>query len=170
MKKHLMLATIATIALTGAAHAEDSSKTKDFVSKAAIASQFEIETSKLAVERAVSPDVKSLAQQIIDDHTKAGAALRTALTSGVTTPAPAVIDEDHQKKLTELSEKTGTDFDKAYLDIQDDTHDDAIDLFKDYAEDGDNAALKTFAATTLPTLEAHEKQSEIVEERVKAQN
>lgn len=169
MKKHLMLATIATIALTGAAHAQDSDKTKDFVVKAAISNQFELETSKLAIEKASSPDVKAFAEKIITDHTKAGADLRAAIgTAGITTPAPDALDEDHRDKVTKLSEKTGSDFDEAYIDEQEKAHDDAIDLFKDYAKDGDNAALKNFAATTLPTLEAHDKHLEEVDDKAEA--
>jgi putative membrane protein len=35
-------------------------------------------------------------------------------------------------------------------------HTDAVSLFETYAKDGDNAALKSFAAETLPTLNMHQ--------------
>jgi putative membrane protein len=34
-------------------------------------------------------------------------------------------------------------------------HEEAITLFKRYADHGDDAALKSFAKNTLPTLEKH---------------
>jgi len=35
-----------------------------------------------------------------------------------------------------------------------------VELFDEYAEDGDNAALKQFAANTLPTIKQHRDEAE----------
>ena len=43
---------------------------RDFVHKASIANQFEIESSQLALDKAQSSEVKSFAQRMVDDHTK----------------------------------------------------------------------------------------------------
>lgn len=131
---------------------------QQFADKAAVANLFEIETSKLAVKTSKNKDVLAFANKMITDHTKAGTAFKAAVgkASGVTPPAEK-LDEAHQSKLDDLKGKTGEDFDKAYIDAQQDAHDEAVSLFDSYANNGDDAALKTFAAETLPTLKAHEE-------------
>ncbi len=129
---------------------------QQFADKAAVANLFEIETSKLAVKMSKNKDVLAFANKMITDHTKAGTAFKAAVgkATGVTAPAEK-LDEAHQSKLDDLKGKTGEDFDKAYIDAQQDAHDDAVSLFDSYANNGDDAALKAFAAETLPTLKAH---------------
>lgn len=131
---------------------------QQFADKAAVANLFEIETSKLAVKTSKNKDVLAFANKMITDHTKAGTAFKAAVgkATGVTPPAEK-LDEAHQKKLDDLKTKTGEDFDKAYIDAQQDAHDEAVSLFDSYANNGEDAALKAFAAETLPTLKAHEE-------------
>lgn len=142
----------------------DASKTQDFVTKAAIANMFEIKTSEQAVKTSKNADVLAFAKMMIKDHTAAGKTFETAVgvTSGLT--PPAALDDDHQKTLDDLSAKTGTDFDKAYVDIQQSAHADAVNLFDDYSKNGKDAALQTFATDTLPTLQAHKDKIDAFKE------
>ncbi len=129
---------------------------QDFATKAGIANMFEIDSSKLALKMATRADVKAFAQKMIDDHTKAGKDFKTALgkTSGVT--APTALDDAYQSKLDDLKTKAkGDDFDNAYISAQKDAHGDAVSLFDNYSKNGTDPALKDFATTTLPTLQAH---------------
>jgi len=41
------------------------------------------------------------------------------------------------------------------VSAQEDVHEDAVDLFKRYGKEGDNAELKAWAAKTAPALEHH---------------
>lgn len=129
---------------------------QEFADKAAISNAFEIETSKLAVKTSKNQAVLAFANSMIADHGKAGAAFKAAVgkAAGVTPPTDK-LDEDHQKKLDDLKTKTGEDFDEAYIDMQQDAHNKAVDLFDNYANNGTDPALKAFAAETLPTLKAH---------------
>ena len=43
------------------------------------------------------------------------------------------------------------------MKMQRDAHSDAVALFESYAKEGDNAALKTFAQETVPTLKMHKE-------------
>lgn len=142
----------------------DANKTQDFVTKAAIANMFEIKTSELAVKTSKNADVLAFAKMMIKDHTAAGKKFETAVaaTSGLT--PPAALDDDHQKKLDDLATKTGTDFDKAYVDIQQSAHSEAVSLFDDYSKNGKDAALQTFATNTLPTLQAHKDKIDAFKE------
>jgi hypothetical protein len=46
----------------------------------------------------------------------------------------------------------GKEFDRAYDQMQLQAHEEAVALFSDYARNGDNTDLKTWAAQTLPHL------------------
>lgn len=160
---------IAAIAVAAPAHAEEaSSKTKEFIEKAAIGGLYEIETSRAAQAQATSPDVKKFAEMMITDHGKANAGLKASVSrSGLTNPAlPLTLDSDHADKVAALKKKAANDFDEAYIDEQEDAHEDAVALFKSYSEDGDNPELKKYAAETLPKLEGHLKQVKTLDEAI----
>ena len=128
---------------------------QDFVQQAAIGNMFEIESSKLALDHAQSGDVKTFAQRMIDDHTKADGDLKAAVQSaGIIVPAD--LDQAHKDKLDQL-QAANTDFDRQYVDMQVSAHDDAVKLFQGFADSGDNPDVKQFAESTLPTLKDHQK-------------
>lgn len=127
---------------------------EQFVEVAGVSNLFEIETSKLALQQAEDAKVKTFAQQMIDDHTKATAELKTvAQKAGA--KVPTALDAEHKKLLEDLRAQKGGDFDDDYIEAQVDAHEKAVALFGDYAKSGDQAELKAFAAKTLPTLEMH---------------
>jgi putative membrane protein len=135
---------------------------EEFVKQASIAGLFEISSSRLALERAQKAETKEFAERMVQDHTKAAEDLKTAVQAGGLDVAliPAALDEEHEEKLSELREESGEEFDKEYLDVQEDAHDKAVRLFRKYADNGSNASLKTFAANTLPLLKQHEERSD----------
>jgi putative membrane protein len=66
---------------------------------------------------------------------------------------PAKLDHKPQKMIDALNEAKPGEFHKIYAEQQVRAYDKAVELFDDYADAGDNAALKQFAANTLPTIE-----------------
>lgn len=166
MKKINLLAGSAMMALSFVALAPAAmaaADTSDFIAKAVMSDMFEIESSKLAVQKSGDPEVKAFAQQMISDHTKASADLKIAAMADGFTAAqiPTGLDEAHTKKISKLKEaKNGKDFDTLYTDDQNKAHDMAVSLFRDYGQDGDKANLKAFAQKTLPTLKMHEEMAE----------
>jgi putative membrane protein len=61
---------------------------RDFVKDVALAGMAEVESSRLAVQKASSPAVKQFAQKMIDDHTAANAELtKLAQSKGAAPPA-----------------------------------------------------------------------------------
>jgi putative membrane protein len=129
--------------------------TADFVTEAAIGDMFEIQSSKLAVDRSDAA-TKSFATKMIADHEKTSAELKATLASSNSDAViPPALDKSHQKMLDELGALNGDDFTKKYHDDQVSAHKDAVSLFKRYAKGGDNAALKSWAGKTLPMLKHH---------------
>ena len=114
----------------------------------------EIDASKVAVNKAVNPGVKTFAQQMVDEHTKANADLVALATSkGVRVPTePSLADK---AKLKVLGMRDNTSFDKHYVKSQVDAHEDTIKLFQKEIKDGKDADVKAFASKTLPTLQHH---------------
>lgn len=135
-------------------------KTEDFVKEVSMSDIFEIESSKLAVQKG-SAATKAFAQQMIDAHEKTTAELKGLIDGGKVKARVATGMSDGQKKsFDELKELSGKEFDDAYQDDQEDAHEGAVDVFKRYASEGDNADLKAWAAKTLPALEHHLKMAE----------
>lgn len=135
-------------------------KTEDFVKEVSMSDIFEIESSKLALQKG-NAATKAFAQQMIDAHEKTTAELKGLIDGGkVTAPAATGMSDAQKKSFDELKDLSGKEFDDAYQDDQEDAHEDAVDVFKRYASEGENADLKAWAAKTLPALEHHLKMAE----------
>lgn len=134
----------------------NTASTTDFVHKASIANMFEIESSKVALNKSKDSKVKEFAQQMVDDHTKAGDKLKETLKSSKVDAKPEnSLDDKHEKMLEQLKSAKDTSFDSQYINMQRDAHKEAVDLFGSYSKEGDDNSLKDFAAQTLPTLKEH---------------
>jgi putative membrane protein len=133
-----------------------SPSTQDFVTEAANSDMFEIQSSQLALQKSSDPTTKSFANQMVTDHTKTSADLKSMVDNGtVKANLPTSLDSSHQSMLDKLNSLSGEDFAKEYNADQVDGHKAAVDLFKRYAKGGDSDALKSWTATTLPTLQHH---------------
>ena len=151
--------------LAGCAGPVKDDRAADFVQKASVANLFEIKTSELALQRAVNPEVKAFAQQMITDHTRAGADLKAALDTEQSKIGPATaLDDTHHKMLEDLTAASPDAFDDKYIDIQTQAHDEALSIFKDYADGGKDGAVRQFAATTLPVLQAHKDHVKMIDD------
>ena len=131
-----------------------SPSTADFVKEAAMSDMFEIESSKLAAQKSDAP-TKKFAEQMINDHTKTSTELKSTVAGDASAPLPTTLDSSLQGKLDKLKGLDGPEFTKSYHDMQVSAHKDAVSLFERYAKGGDNAKLKSWAATTLPHLQNH---------------
>ncbi len=130
-------------------------KTEDFIMEASASDVFEIESSKLALQKG-NDATKAFAQQMVTDHEKSTAELKALVASGKVQGNPVTtLTEEFKEEIDELAKLDGDELSEEYIDDQVDAHEDAVDLFKRYAEEGENADLKAWAAKTLPALEHH---------------
>jgi putative membrane protein len=141
---------------------EDGSK---FAVAVADAGMMEVQLATLALSKATSGKVKEFAQMMIDDHTKANEELR-ALAQKKNITLPTTLSDKHQKKYTEMSEKTGADFDKEYCELMLKDHRDVVDLFKKAQQSSRDPEFKSWASEKLPTLEHHLSMAERMKESV----
>ena len=126
----------------------------DYAVEAANGGITEIELSKLAKDKATTERIKSYADMMVTDHTKAGDELKS-LAKSKNIVLPDSLSKDSKKKVDDLTKKSGKDFDKAYLDAMSSDHKKTIDLFQKDSSKGEDADLKNFAVTTLPTIRMH---------------
>jgi putative membrane protein len=153
MTNKLLLTMIALLLASTPALAVDKAT---FVQKAEESGEFEIASSDLAKHKAHGPDVKKFAQQMITDHTEAADKLKTAAANaGVKPERVNKMSAKHAQDMEKLEKAKPSEFDAIYVDIQKKAHEEAVDLFRNYAEGGDNAELRRFAQETLPVLETH---------------
>jgi putative membrane protein len=133
--------------------ASDESDAK-FAVDAANGGMAEVALSKLAQGKAATAKVKEFANMMVADHSKANDELM-ALASTKNITLPSAVGTDNQAKMDELAKKSGSEFEKGYIEIMVDDHKKAVDLFDDASKNAKDADIRAFAAKTLPTLKAH---------------
>lgn len=128
-------------------------KTHEFMNEVALGGMAEVELGKLAQEKAIHQRVKNFGEMMVNDHSAANSDLKAiAQQKNVTLPSDMGKHKDHYD---DLSKKQGADFDKAYMKMMVDDHQDNIDAFEKIAENGTDPDVKTFASQKLPTLRKH---------------
>jgi putative membrane protein len=104
-----------------------------------------VELSRLALEKATDPDIKSFAQRMIDDHGAAGNDLKSAL-SGQPIEWPVQLDDKHRKIADALAPKQSADFDREYVDAMVEGHQDLAAKLESRLDVQSLADWKTAAA------------------------
>lgn len=133
-----------------------SNQDQKFVMDAAQSSMMEIETGRLAAQKAANADVKAFGQRMVTDHTQASNRLmQTVADKGVTVPKE--LKTDHRQHVDQLSRLSGAEFDRMYLQHMVKAHDKDVAEFEKQSKNGSDAAVRSFAAQTLPTLREHQR-------------
>jgi len=137
----------------------------DFVQRAALANMAEIQLGQLATTRAQSADVKQFAWTMVSEHTAALVELKQAA-GDAGGPFPTELDDNRRAVQNRLASLHGAEFDREYMNVMVDTHQQVEDLLEGRAEratgtsggaTGDAAGdrVNQWAATTLPSVRMH---------------
>jgi putative membrane protein len=97
--------------------------------------------------------VKAFGKMMVDGHTATSNELKPLAAAAGVTP-PTEMDE-RRKGFIDNLKAAGADFDRVYLGQQVAAHNEALSLMRGYADGGDNAPIKAFAAKTAPIVEQH---------------
>jgi putative membrane protein len=160
-----------TAGMVGTVSAEMTSTTKGFVTAAATSDMYEVTAGKIALQRAQSPDVKAFAQKMVDAHTMTTQKLKSILAGhNVDATPPAHVDNRRQGMLDDLRGAKAADFDHRYITQQVAAHKEADILFRGYAKDGDNNAIKDFAGTTDKDIKMHLSMAQQLDASIKTAN
>jgi len=125
-----------------------------FVAEAAQGGLMEVAAGKLAAQRGLDPAVKEFGQKMVTDHTAANDKLKS-LADSKQMLLPDSLSRDENDSLGKLEVLNGTDFDKTYSQMMVKDHNDDIREFEKEVKNGQDAAVKSFAENTLPTLRHH---------------
>lgn len=137
-----------------------------FATDAASGGMMEVQMGQMALKMGMSQQVKDFGQQMVTDHTQGNNELKDwAAKKNVTLPAGP--DNDMQKKMDDMSKKTGKDFDKSYIDAMVDDHKADIDKFQKEANNGNDADLKAWASNKLPMLQHHLQMAQAAQDAMK---
>lgn len=139
-----------------------------FREKVSSSDAFEITSSKIAMTHAVNPKVKNFASQMVRDHQTTtdklvalGGLKKASLVANMQRGKDGkfagndLLSTAQASELNSLDSKSNADFDKTYMTDQVKGHKDAVALLQDYAKNGDNTKLKSYATEVLPTVKHH---------------
>jgi putative membrane protein len=127
---------------------------KQFITNATQANLAEIRMNQLALQRSTIPKIQALANQMLQDHTKANSDLaQIAGTLGVTPPQTPNLQQ--QAMYDQLSKASATAFDRDFLQHMAQAHQDAVTLFQTESARGQATELRNYSLTYLPELQNH---------------
>lgn len=112
----------------------------------------------MAVKKGKSADVKSFGRLMMGEHHALRAEGQQLVTRlGITPQEPANFELPNQQKqaMDELQQKTGAEFDKAYIDHEVTFHQQVIETAQKALGDTQNAELKALLEKAAPVLQKH---------------
>jgi len=113
----------------------------------------EVRLGKLAESKASDPEVKKLASLMVTEHSAANEQLKE-LAAGVGLILPPDINNEQKALIDGLSELSGSDFDKRYVEVLMDAHMHAITVFETEVKEG-TGSLRDWAKNVLRTIKRH---------------
>ena len=147
-------ASATTTGETGGTSSDMTPDDKEFVTKAGMGGLAEVQMGNLALQKASSADVKSFAQRMVTDHSKANAELaQFATTKGLALATE--LAGDHKSAMDHLTSLSGAEFDKAYMHHMVPDHQKDVAEFERAAGGAADAEVKAWAGKVLPTLREH---------------
>lgn len=123
------------------------------------------QAAQQAAQQATSPDVKRFAQIMGAYHSQTDEELKK-LAPPLNVVLPTTMLPVHQALFDRMLNKTGKDFDEAYMDLMERAHTLDIAMFEVKSKGAETPAVKSFAARTLPVLRSHRTLSGKLEKRV----
>jgi putative membrane protein len=139
----------------------------EFATEAAQGGLKEVQLGELAQQQADSDAVKEFGQRMVEDHGKANDQLKQiAQQKGI--ELPQELAADAQQLRDELQQKSGEEFDRAYMDEMVKDHEEDVEKFRQYTESGQDPDLKSFAEESLPVLEEHLQLAQKTHEQITA--
>jgi predicted outer membrane protein len=101
---------------------------------------------------------------VVNDHGSPRAGAVGGVEGSATIPNfdGAVSDLNTDRHVRNLSRKSGAEFDRDYVDLMVDSHEDAVRLFQRAAKDAKDADVRSYASAHLAALQAHLNQANLL--------
>ena len=132
-----------------------------FMTKAASGGMMEVQLGKVAQEQGLSQRVKDFGAMMVRDHGKANDELKS-LASGKNVALSDSLMPDHKHHVIDLQKRKGAAFDKAYINMMVEDHQEDIKEFEKASNNLSDGEIKAFATRTLPTLKTHLDSAKVI--------
>ena len=127
----------------------------------------EIRLARLAEQKARDSDVKQFARRMAEDHTSLQKQWTTMATDN-DMKFKSGMGPRHRSKLTRLEKFSGREFDREYMTLMAQNHQDYLDYFRKEGRAANSAPVRQLVNRGIPVLEQHLRQSKQIGARVGA--
>jgi putative membrane protein len=136
----------------------------EFVARAVERGQQQIDAGKVALQQAVSAEVRAFADRMVKNHTTVNAELLSLADA----PPPVPSDEAAPAAPRATAEQPGAAFDRTYMEQAVTDHELLVTLFEDEAASGKDERLKLWAGQKVPALREHLEMARALRAKVAA--
>jgi putative membrane protein len=143
-----------------------SSSDKKFVEEAGNGGLAEVQFGQLAEQKAQNADVKQFGQRMVTDHSKVNDKLKQ-VASQKNVNLPTALEGSERREYDKLQKLSGAKFDQEYMKTMVSDHEKDIKAFQKEAKSAKDPDVKSFADSTLPTLQQHLQQAKSAEASAK---
>lgn len=126
----------------------------DFMTKAASGGMLEVQLGQALVKRAVTPEAKQFAQEMVTDHTKNNAELK-ALAAQKNITLPTVLGKDQQQVYDDVLAEKGPTLDQKYIKAMVADHEEDLKDYQGAVAKATDSQVRDFAQRTIPVLQMH---------------
>jgi putative membrane protein len=171
----------AAVGTAGESERKINNGARDWLEDRMMGGMTEVKLGELASQKAQSADVKAFGRRMVQDHGKAGEALKQIATQHNVTP-PAQLDDDHREKVDKFSKLTGAEFDREYMKTMVDDHQKTLEAVEDRLDkSGDDKQphytpkktddtfdmhLNEWSAKTAPTVREHLDLAKTIDQKL----
>jgi putative membrane protein len=143
---------------------------RDFIQEHLAMGQSEIALGQLAAQKASHAEVKRFGEMMVQEHQAAGDELRqiqSQLPANTTAEnrgtAGTDAADEHKDAMDELQGLSGREFDRKYMDLMVEHHEEAVNELERKAENG-STQVRQWASKTLPKLQQHLERAKTIKE------
>jgi putative membrane protein len=148
------LAVFGAISCMAAHTGKADHKEAAFIKEAAQGNQAEVQMGQMGAQKAQNDQVKQLAQHLQQDHSQANQEL-TQIAQKLGVDVPTQPDRKETRASEKFQDKTGAEFDKAFVEHALQDHQKDITKYEKALQDVQDPQLKAFVQKSLPKLQHH---------------
>jgi putative membrane protein len=127
---------------------------REFLTKAGQSNTAEIKLAQLAEQRGSSEAVRDLGRRLVKDHTQIEKKMK-GLSKDRRIAWPSEMDWKHEDAYKRLSNLSGAEFDRAWLQTMEEMHQKSIKKYQEAVDNSSDRQIKLFASQRMPILRSH---------------
>lgn len=136
-------------------------ETEDMIYFAFMNNTMQTTLGQLAEQKAESEDVRSLGTEIVEQNKQLTAKIED-LARAAEMPVPGALQVEHQRKLDSISQLSGQEFDKAFMNLLVEQQQETIELMEELSANAENPIIRGLASDIVETERQQIERAEIV--------